>query len=383
MKNKLCANDENLLRITLLRFPLMMLVVWIHAWSLSYEVTSSKYLLSFDSSVGESILTRLFSNTLARAAVPMFFIISGFLFFLSNEPFNRPLYLRKCNNRIYTLLFPYLIWNTLFIVLIIIIKMIPMFHFLFDGGQYTINDIDPLSLFSLYTGFHRDMGQPIMYQFWFIRELIIVTILSPVIFVLISKLSYMVPLLIGFIWLSGIEFYQLLKVQSILFYSIGALIALKRIDLMIIDKYKRAIKYLWILFIISDLIFSIKLEYHIVSQIVHKLQILISLLFLWSISHYFLIPKIREILLKLSIYSFFLFAFHEPLLSLLTKVLYKTHLPDNNTIVLIYYIFTPLMTIAISLIVAFIIRSITPHFYELISGKKLKRIAQPVDNYTG
>ena len=62
------------------------------------------------------------SLCLGEIGVPLFFTISGYLFFLNYSKYD---YYRKIKTRTKSLLVPYLIWNTFFICVYFIIQQIP------------------------------------------------------------------------------------------------------------------------------------------------------------------------------------------------------------------------------------------------------------------
>jgi fucose 4-O-acetylase-like acetyltransferase len=69
--------------------------------------------------------SNLFSYVLGGIAVPLFFFISGFLFFLNIENFNLQSYGNKLQTRGKTLLIPYLFWNLFAIAIYSLITAIP------------------------------------------------------------------------------------------------------------------------------------------------------------------------------------------------------------------------------------------------------------------
>jgi len=100
-----------------LRFPLICLVVCVHSFSFikGWNVDALS-LLNISGADIYSLFCISISMTLAHIAVPTFFVISGFLFFKGLERWNWDIYKGKMRKRIYTLLIPYLIWNTIFII---------------------------------------------------------------------------------------------------------------------------------------------------------------------------------------------------------------------------------------------------------------------------
>lgn len=90
-----------------LRFPLMVGVIMTHC-DISGDISSQiNHTLGTKWSYD---LMYFFSNIIGRFSVPMFFLISGFLFFRSRTLTNKQ-YVTKLHNRLYTLLIPYLLWN--------------------------------------------------------------------------------------------------------------------------------------------------------------------------------------------------------------------------------------------------------------------------------
>jgi fucose 4-O-acetylase-like acetyltransferase len=109
--------------IDLLRFPLIIGVVFIHNASPTFffqgvELGSSSSLPIY------SVCSQLFSQILGSVAVPLFFLISGFLFFL-NVDFNKQIYVKKLCARAKTLLIPYLFWNGLSILCYFVVRYLP------------------------------------------------------------------------------------------------------------------------------------------------------------------------------------------------------------------------------------------------------------------
>ena len=100
--------------ISWLRFPLILLVVFIHCPGLPdlcpwIPITSVHDCMLNIYNVSRSLV----NPGLTRIAVPMFFIISGYLFFANIKTLDKEAYTRKISSRIKSLLLPYLAWNTL------------------------------------------------------------------------------------------------------------------------------------------------------------------------------------------------------------------------------------------------------------------------------
>ena len=142
--------------IGVLRFPLMVCVVLIH----TIIPNQAKHLFVdwFDSYVIESFV---------RIAVPLFFFISGFLFFYGVNVFGKSEYWYKLKKRVKRLLVPYLLWG----VFAILVKYI---FFLFGENCAYLFD-------GYFKCIYYVLWNPISYQLWFVRDLFLVVLISPLI----------------------------------------------------------------------------------------------------------------------------------------------------------------------------------------------------------
>lgn len=122
VKNKTISSfDSQVIRT--LRFPLVCLVVIIHSFSFikGWQIEQLD-MTSLNGTDVYSLFCISLSMTLAHIAVPTFFVISGYLFFQGFGIWDWRLYRSKINKRIYTLLIPYLVWNSLYIAKVLGLK---------------------------------------------------------------------------------------------------------------------------------------------------------------------------------------------------------------------------------------------------------------------
>ena len=184
--------------INALRLPLIVLVTYAHSYGgviEGYSVLGS----GWDS---YEVLKIVMGQTLVKAAMPMFFVMSGYLFFANVEQFNKEIFSQKIRRRIKTLLIPYIIWN-----LLMAVKL------------KTIN----LSFF----------WTPANMPLWFLRDLMIVSLLSPIIYIGVRRLGYWVFVLLLPIYITGIRAIQPgLNPYAICFFTFGAYLSIQKINLI-------------------------------------------------------------------------------------------------------------------------------------------------------
>ena len=104
------AEDNSILSktISLLRFPLAFMVVWSHV-SFTVNIDGLQKLAIFEHS-GYAYFRTCSIECFASISVPLFFFISGFLFFYKTEWSKKEAYISKLRKRVKSLLVPYLFW---------------------------------------------------------------------------------------------------------------------------------------------------------------------------------------------------------------------------------------------------------------------------------
>ncbi|MEG1686066.1 MAG: acyltransferase family protein, partial [Bacteroides sp.] len=168
--------------ITFLRFPLIVGVVLIHA-SFRSLVLNGMNMLNPEDFPYYTGTINLFADVLARTTVPLLFFFSGFLFFYKSD-FTFSSYGNKIKKRGKTLLIPYLFWNLEVIFILFLTSLI--FPHLMSGAHLLIQNytfVDWINSF-----YAIDLGRPICMQLWFLRDLMVVMIFSPIIFLLLKYL---------------------------------------------------------------------------------------------------------------------------------------------------------------------------------------------------
>ena len=159
-----------------MHFPLMMIVVLNHIY-----ISGLKLGAGVDAFVvGSYTLSKIVGNM----AVPCFFFISGYLFFRNVESLSVKLYCDKLRRRVRTLLQPYLLWNLLILALYAIGQM--AFPSLFSGANTKIADYSVAEwaqAFWCVEGTQSPINPPL----WYIRDLMVMVVLSPLLYCLMKN----------------------------------------------------------------------------------------------------------------------------------------------------------------------------------------------------
>jgi surface polysaccharide O-acyltransferase-like enzyme len=348
-------------KIKVLSFLAMIMVVFLHAYisdikSLSGTINFSKgYALCFQ---------YFFSQGITRVAVPFFYLFSGYLFFLNMEGTIKE-FVTKFKTRLTTLALPYLLWSLWALVIYYVLQTIPQSKDFFTNKlikNYTFSELS-------YTIFI----DPIAYQLWFIRDLVVLVLLSPIVWLLVKYLKYAIVPVLVFTWCIDFNFI-LFSNEALLFFVVGALFSLdekKILQINLASNHKNYL-FLWlsIVFCKTLLFYFDYDENAVVMTVFLKTSIVVGILAIWSSYDFLFENKKDEIGHKFNMlvsFSFFIYVFHEPVLTIIKKACFYVMGKDEFASFSIYLV-APILTICASLFVGYFLKQITPKFYNLITG---------------
>lgn len=203
--------------IELLRWPMALLVVCIHADFVKAGLSIQGDLIEMShSNVAYYIITYI-SQVLGRIAVPLFFIISGYLFFRN---FSEGMslddkwqwYKRKVKSRVKSLLLPLISWNFLMCLFFAVKQYTPL-HRYFPNADFDWSIGTVLS-----APFDFGQGFPLDNPLWFVRNLFVISLLSPLLFR--KRVLWMLLLVSTGVWLCDVKVsYAILP--TLVFFSMG------------------------------------------------------------------------------------------------------------------------------------------------------------------
>ena len=346
------------LKIKYLSFVLMILVVILHAYNLN-QYDNRESFLGFS-----EFVQILFGSGIATVAVPLFFLISGYLFFLSFDTISKP-FGEKIVRRFHTLVIPYFITSLWGLFVFFALQSLP-----YSSGYFNSGLIRDLSLNQLITKIFLD---PMPYQLWFIRDLFVMSILSPAIYYGIKFLKLAFVLIAFIPWMFGIDLIILSNI-SLPFFITGTYFALKLPE-WVTFKYEsknKFLTYLWfMLMVLRTFVEVFNLADVIVIDILHKVTILVGIVACWQL-YDILLGKRDLNKLKgnyLFDFTFFLFLFHEPILTIIKKVL-KSILGKTEVSSLVVYLATPVITIVVVIMVGVLLKRHVPKVFAVITGNR-------------
>lgn len=375
----------------MLRFPLAILVVFVHSFGADIDV-SELHASGLTGLAVYDYIRLFFSVVIARSAVPIFFIISGYLLFLKVEEYNKTVYISKLRKRWHSLVIPYFSWIVLLILWTLMFKVGGILlhgkpwvgildYFQNNGYLHMLWDSSVWEERTTWLGIETHNSGPALLPFWYMRDLIIMVVISPAIYWFIKKIKFVFIILLLAIYTFDINCSLISGTLACasLFFSIGAYFALKKLDFTeALWKWRHLICPIAILLMIYQT-YSGSAMGNTMSLMIHPWLVIIqSFAIIIVASVLCRYQKVYETNKKLARYSFFIYAFHPFILTYEIKAFKKIALLVDNQILIsdtwymmtLNYIAIPLICVGVCIGIYRFMLKFIPDVLEMIVGER-------------
>lgn len=345
-------------KIYVLNLFLILLVLYIHSY----------YLEAVDYPVAAALQKFTGNNGLSRVAVPLFFLLSGMLFF--NGVTKVEQCFQKQKKRVRSLLIPYLLWNIIFVLWYVVLQNIPGV-----GGFINSDMVGKVMGGSLFNGIRELFWTPVAFQLWFLRDLLFIVLLAPGLYYLIKYVKWFSPiiamatmeLLVGCGFFVAIN-YELYRIDGIAFFCLGAGISMYS-SLEQMDRWlSKPIMAVTAIIYFGNAVWQVigadfNVWYNFLTALCGCVVVWKGYDWLASLK---LFPNSKPLTPYLG-YSFFIYLFHEPTINIIKKLGLKV-LGEHEWSMILLYSVNPLIMCAIAIIVAKILQKYLPLTYRLLTG---------------
>lgn len=356
--NKL--NDDYSRTIDVMRILLILCVVVLHSFctaqipNMSHEYWATAY---------------LFSLIFGEIGVPGCFFISGFLFFQS-EHFDVSTYKRKLKSRVKSLLIPFLIWNSIMIFVYFLLQSIPSLSQFASGVVKDFGDMSAVDFIRLYWDrgdWNEGNGMPVLGPYWYIRNLMMLVLISPVIMLFMKYLKYW--LLIPLIALWMLDDSLAFSASSLLFFTMGGIMGMQHLDILkLCQKYRYVLHTLGLVSVMADLYFHV-FDTTTFELYIHRTTLIVGLFWLLLISKNFA-SKVSHTETLASL-SFFIYTIHHPLISVLKKLQIKFVNSDSALIQILLYWALIVVTVLICTAIYRALNKCMPKLLSISMGSRI------------
>ena len=352
--------------IDFLRFPLIVCVVFIHNIASTVEIRG----VEFGSNIYMPLFyycTEFFRGPLAFRN-QFFFFVSGFLFFGNIEKFGLLSYKNKLQNRTLTLLVPYLFWN---------LAAFFFFYFMITFGFFS----SPMSCNILKQFWCENIEKdgittyPIAVQFWYIRDLLVAVILTPIIYFFVKKMKIYGIVTLGILWYLNWWFEYIggrgFSITCIFFFTAGAYFGINKRNLL--NDFSEVKHLSFLLYPLLSLANLFTRE-EAFNPYIHNMNTIFGIIFIFNLTAILLKKGKIKVNRFLTTSSFFIYAVHVPFLSdnfkKLSFLLFK---PEADLPITALFFINVILTVLTALGLYYILMRFCPKFTNVILGGRYNK----------
>lgn len=207
---------------------------------------------------------------------------------------------------------------------------------------------------------------PIDFPLWYVRDLIVVVLCSPLLYRLIKGGGILVGI-IGAIWFFFNPEFCGVDTTGFFFFTLGGYFAVKNINITedVNSRYKMILILLWLVIVIVDMVFR-GTNYH---HVLHNITILIGLSAMYICTASILnTRKDINIPACLASTTFFIYSLHGLFVAPLRKALCLIIQPTSNVASVATYMLSVLATITLSIIAYYMLKCLSPRFCSVLNG---------------
>lgn len=366
--------------LDLLRFPLAVVVVIIHAIAVRRYVLGSR-MVSVANIDGADWFYRAIDVFLRDQSVPIYFFIAGYVFFLGIE-FNLETYAKKLRNRLHSLLIPYLIWNVLGILAAAVYVNHCMEVGVFQSLHLKLNPTVSGVLQCFWDAGHGLFSQnppypwtrPMMpqdYPLWFVRDLMIIVLCAPGIYLLLRRTRWFAVALLGLVWAVLRPFpmgHATQLLTGFFFFIWGAYLSYHGKD-MIVSMRRRfwPALVLYVVFALLMTFASKQLGAHVVAWM-KGLCVIAGMVIAYGLASK-LVEKGMRVSRFLASASFFVYAGHGLIISHVDRYCFLLIRPTNIWVLISTYILAIAITIGALLLLFYLLGLFLPSVQKLLNGR--------------
>lgn len=306
------------------------------------------------------------------SAVPLLSMISGWLFFAfaRNPQESASLGLRRrIRRRVSSVYLPLVLWNGLFFVALTAL-------FLLQPGHPLLAELN------VYFGHDDWLGyvnavfavteRPVGYQFWFVRDLFVTVMISPLLWLLLRRAPYLGMALLGLAWMAGSGLLIFFRSDVVFFFFLGAFLRVRGISLQINRNVAWLLMAAYVVLVALRAAAPLAIDMsggrpEVLTAATRSMR-LIGVLACWGVFQHLVLTRWGSTLSTYGGVAFFLYAAHFPVIAQVKIWLWQGVPAATDGWMLAHYITTIAVTVTLVLTLAHVLMHWLSGVFAVMNG---------------
>ncbi|MBV9654699.1 MAG: acyltransferase [Acetobacteraceae bacterium] len=301
------------------------------------------------------------------SSVPLLSTISGWLFFTAPTPATT---FRRMRGKVRSLLLPLISWNALYVAIAFLwFTVQPDSPILKEIGGVDLQQPHASNLVNAVFGVTR---LPIGVQFWFIHDLFLSTMVSPVLLLALRRAPVIVGLGLAAVWLSGWDLVIFFRTDVLLFFYLGGLLRRYGVDRPTVGWTTTKIILVCYLAMIG-----LRTAAPLVAdpapwlEVATKLMRFVGVIVCWGLCLRFAKARFGPRLARYGGFAFFLHAIHYPLIVVVKLLLWDAIPAETDGWMIAQYFATICTTTLLAVLAGWGLFRVAPGVYAFLAGGRV------------
>jgi hypothetical protein len=302
------------------------------------------------------------------SVVPLLSMISGWLFFSFRDDAGNALRSR-IRRRFVSLYLPLMFWNALFLaVLLLLFRADPAHRLL---AELNI-DFAIAGLLDYVNAVFGVTDHPVGFQFWFVRDLFVTVLVSPLLWLLLTRAPLPGALFLGAAWIAGHDLWIFFRTDVVFFFYLGGLIRLRRMPVEIGTRAALLFMAAYIAMCAIRTLAPYVVDGNpLLLQVMTRGMRLVGVLACWGVFQHIALTPIGGWVARFGGLAFFLHAAHYPLIAEVKLILWDLLPAETQPWMLAHYVASVLVTVAIGISLGLLLTRAAPRAFSLLNGGRV------------
>lgn len=308
------------------------------------------------------------------SVVPLLSMISGWLFFSFGNKDPLQTLIERIKRRFTSLYLPLVFWNAaIMVVLYTVYKTIPHYPLLSELNM----DFNTAGWKAYINGIFGLTRRPISFQFWFVRDLFVTALVSPLFLLMTRRAPWLGAAALGTAWICAWPMVIFLRPDVPFFFYLGTLVRLKQLPVTISLKTTIAVAVVFIAIVCIRALAPLVVDFSgnvtpTWLRISTSLMRLVGVVACWGIlQHMAQTPRGTRIGGEYGGLAFFLHCAHWPLLAFLKIWLWPFLPAETDFWMLVHDLACVTLTVIVGLGFGLLLNRYAPAAFALMNGGRL------------
>lgn len=318
------------------------------------------------------------------AVVPLLSAVSGWLFF-SFDAQPGPALLARIGRRFKSLYVPLVFWNVLFLAGLLLVSWVrPQLALL---AELNI-DFDTADVFDYVNAIFGLTDHPVAFQFWFVRDLFLTVLVSPLLWLLLRHAPYLGLVFLFLVWITDSNLWIFFRTDVLFFFYIGGMLRTRDAPLEIGWGTTKVLLALYLVSVVLRTLAPYAVETSVEEErlaldTLTRGMRLVGVFACWGLFIRIAQTGFGAWVARFGGFAFFLHAIHYPLIAELKILLWPLVAAETDGWMLIHYAASVSLTVILGMAAGLLLARTAPTCFALLNGGRLATQAPARDYPSG